>query len=304
MANLLTELLKLAGYQAHFTWIGTRQLPYKQSMPALCVNNHAITVLNYQGKEYFLDATEKYVAFGENAFRIQGKEALIAKGEKYDVKEVPLTTGKDHKVSTKADLTLSNETLSGKVKVILTGNERTDFHQAYQSLPITQQEEFLNNYLEFGNSNVQAANIKTSDLKDRELPVTIEGDVDLSNYVNSISGDKYISIDFFPKTLERYMPDEKRVNGYDFDYVLSYDDDISLTVPADRIFVDIPGKLDMDYEGYEFKGEYAVSGNKITLKKSLTIKNSVIKVTDFENWKKFLEAIKEFNKYFLSVTKK
>ena len=304
MANLLTELLKLSGYQAHFTWIGTRQLPYKQSMPALCVNNHAITVLNYQGKEYFLDATEKYVAFGENAFRIQGKEALIAKGEKFDVKEVPLTTGKEHKVSTRADLTLSNETLSGKVKVVLTGNERTDFHQAYQSLPINQQEEFLNNYLEFGNNNVQAANIKTNDLKDREQPVTIEGDVDLTNYVNSISGDKYISIDFFPKTLERYMPDEKRVNGYDFDYVLSYDDDISLTVPADKIFVDIPGKLDMNYNGYEFKGEYTVSGNKITLKKSLTIKNSVIKVTDFENWKKFLEAIKEFNKYFLSVTKK
>lgn len=304
MANLLTELLKLAGYQAHFTWIGTRQLPYKQSMPALCVNNHAITVLNFQGREYFLDATEKYVAFGENAFRIQGKEALIAKGDKYDVKEVPLTTGKEHKVSTRADLALSNETLSGKVKVVLTGNERTDFHQAYQSLPLNLQEEFLNNYLEFGNSNVQAANIKTSDLKDRELPVTIEGDVDLTNYVNSISGDKYISIDFFPKTLERYMPDEKRVNGYDFDYVLSYDDDISLTVPADKIFVDVPGKLDMNYNGYEFKGEYTVSGNKITLKKSLTIKNSVIKVTDFENWKKFLEAIKEFNKYFLSVTKK
>lgn len=304
MANLLTELLNLAGYQAHFTWIGTRQLPYKQSMPALCVNNHAITVLNFQGKEYFLDATEKYVAFGENAFRIQGKEALIAKGDKYDVKEVPLTTGKEHKVSTRADLTLSNETLSGKVKVVLTGNERTDFHQAYQSLPLNLQEEFLNNYLEFGNSNVQAANIKTSDLKDRELPVTIEGDVDLTNYVNSISGDKYISIDFFPKTLERYMPDEKRVNGYDFDYVLSYDDNISLTLPPDKIFVDIPGKLDMTYSGYEFKGEYTVSGNTITLKKSLTIKNSVIKVTDFENWKKFLEAIKEFNKYFLSATKK
>lgn len=304
MANLLTELLKLAGYQANFTWIGTRQLPYKQSMPALCVNNHAITVLNYQGKEYFLDATEKYVAFGENAYRIQGKEAMIAKGDKFDVKEVPMTTGKEHKVSTTADLTLSNEIVSGKVKVVLTGNERTDFHQAYQTLPINSQQEFLKDYLEFGNDNVQATNIKTSDLKNRELPVSIEGEVDLSNYVNTISGDKYISIDFFPKTLERYMPDEKRENGFDFDYVLSYDDEISLTVPADKKFVDIPAKLDMPYEGYEFKGEYLVSGNKITLKKSLVIKNSIIKATDFENWKKFLLAIKEFNKYFISVTKK
>ncbi len=304
MANLLTELLKLAGYQANFTWIGTRSLPYKQSMPALCVNNHAICVLNFQGKEYFLDATEKYVAFGENAYRIQGKEAMIAKGDKYEIKEVPLTTGKEHKVSTKAELSIVNEVVSGKVKVTLIGNERTDFHQAYQQLPLNAQKEYLKDYLEFGNNNVQSTNIKTSDLKDRELPVTIEGDVDLSNYVNNISGDKYISIDFFPKTLERYMPDEKRVNGYDFDYVLSYDDEISLAVPADRKFVDIPEKLDMSFEGYEFKGEYTVAGNKITLKKLLTIKNSVIKASDFTNWKKFLESIKDFNKYFISVTKK
>ena len=60
MANLLTEMLKLAGYDSHFTWIGTRQLPYPQSMPALCVNNHAICTLNFSGKTYFLDATENY----------------------------------------------------------------------------------------------------------------------------------------------------------------------------------------------------------------------------------------------------
>jgi len=304
MANLLTELLKLAGYDAHFTWIGTRSLPYKQSMPALCVNNHAISVLYFQGKEYFLDATEKYVAFGENAYRIQGKEAMIAKGTAFDIKQVPLTTGKEHKVSLKADLNLSNDVLSGKVKVELTGNERTDFHQAYQDLPINSQEEFLNGFLEFGNDNIQAANIKTSDLKNRELPVSIEGDVDLSNSVSTISGDKYMSIDFFPKTLERYLPDEKRVNGYDFDYVLTYEDEISLTVPTDKKFVDIPTKLDINTEGYEFKGEYTVVGNKIVLKKLLTIKNSIIKTSDFENWKKFLESIKEFNKYFISVTKK
>jgi len=34
------------------------------------------------------------------------------------------------------------------------------------------------------------------------------------------------------------------------------------------------------------------------------IKNSIIKKADFENWKKFLGAIKEFSQYFLSVTKK
>ncbi|RYF98963.1 MAG: hypothetical protein EOO02_17895, partial [Chitinophagaceae bacterium] len=97
MANLLSEFLKLAGYDARFTWIGTRQIPYQQSLPALCVNNHAITTLYFGGKEYFLDATEKYIPFGENAYRIQGKEALITNNDKFDIKTVPLTTGEQHK---------------------------------------------------------------------------------------------------------------------------------------------------------------------------------------------------------------
>jgi len=304
MANLLTELLKMAGYDAHFTWIGTRSIPYQQSMPALCVNNHAITTLYFQGKEYFLDGTEKYEPFGENAYRIQGKEVMIAKGVTYELKTVPLTTGNEHKIFSTADFVLTNDVLSGKIKVILTGNERKDFHQSYQELPISSQKDFLNEFLEFGNDNMQAANIKTSDLKNREIPVTIEGDVDVSNYVNTISGDKYISIDFFPKTLERFMPDEKRVGGYDFDDVMTFEDEISLTIPQGTKFLDIPEKTELNYDGYEFKGEYIVSGNKIMLKKKVVIKNSVIKTNDFENWKKFLGSIKEFSKYLLSVTKK
>lgn len=304
MANLLTELLKLAGYDAHFTWIGTRALPYQQSLPALCVNNHAITTLYYQGKEYFLDATEKFVPFSENAYRIQGKEAMVAKGEKYDIKQVPITTGNDHKVFTKADFTLNNELLTGRVQVTLTGNERKDFHQSYHDLPISERDQFFNSFLEFNNDNVEASDIKTSDLNNREIPVVISGNIDLGNSVQTIMGEKYINLDFFPKTLDRYLPDEKRKTGYDFDYVLSFEDEFSLTIPAGSKFADVPEKLELKFDDYEFKGEYIVQGNKIVLKKYLVLKNSVINKKDFANWTRFLSSIKEFSSYFFSVTTK
>jgi hypothetical protein len=304
MANLLTEMLKLAGYDAHFTWIGTRQLPYSQSLAALCVNNHAITTLYYNGKEYFLDPTEKYVPFGENAYRIQGKEAMIANGDKFDIKTVPLTTGNDHKIFTKADFSLNDEILAGKVQVTLTGNERKDFHQVFHDLPISSREKFLNGFLEFNNDNVKSADVKTSDLNNREIPITISGNIELSNAVHSISNEKYIHLDFFPKTLEKYMPDEKRTGGYDLDYVLSFEDELSLTIPAGKKLSDLPNKLELNFEGYDFKGEYIVTGNKIILKKNLTIKKSIVPKNDFTNWKKFLESIKEFNSYFFSVTAK
>ena len=304
MANLLTELLKMAGYDAHFTWIGTRALPYLQSMPALCVNNHAICTLNYGGKTYYLDGTESYVPFGENAFRIQGKEVMIAMGDKFEVKKVPESIANDNKITTLADFVLTNEKLSGKVKVVLTGNPRTEFHQSYQNLPISSQKEYLNDFLEFGNDNMVATNLKTSDLKIRELPVEINGNVDLSNSVNNINGDQYIGVDFFPKSLDRYIPDEKRIQGYDLDVLVKYEDKISLSLPADKKFFDKPDNLELKFDGYEFKGNYTIEGNKIILTKELSIKNSIIKKSEFPAWIKFIESIKEFNKYLISITKK
>ncbi|MET0298526.1 MAG: transglutaminase domain-containing protein, partial [Flavitalea sp.] len=304
MANLLSEFLKLAGYDARFTWIGTRQIPYQQSLPALCVNNHAITTLYFGGKEYFLDATEKYIPFGENAYRIQGKEALITNNDKFDIKMVPLTTGEQHKTFTKADFVLEKDVLKGKVQVTLSGNERKDFHQMYQTLPNGARDKFLRGFIEFNNDNVVASNIKTSELTDREAPMVVSGDISLANYVQTISGTKYVNLDFFPRTLESYLPDEKRKTGYELDYVLSFEDEYSLKIPAGFSFSDLPEKLELKSAGYEFRGEYVVSGNTIVLKKYLVLKKSTIPQNEFEEWKKFLGTIRSFSSYFFSITGK
>ncbi len=93
-------------------------------------------------------------------------------------------------------------------------------------------------------------------------------------------------------------------SGYDFDYVLSFEDEFSLSAPTGSKFADIPEKLELKSDGYEFRGEYTVTGNKITLRKYLVIKNSMINKSDFPNWKKFLESIKSFSSNFFSITTK
>jgi hypothetical protein len=303
MANLLTEMLKIAGYNARFTWIGTRHIPYDHSVPAMCVDNHAITTLYHNGKEYFLDGTEKYAPLGENAFRIQGKSALIEKGETFDEKKVPLSNATDHKIRTTATLTLSNGSLKGHAKVTLTGNERKDFHNYYQEIPRHAQQDHLMEMLEFGNSNLTATNVKSSDLKNRDIPVEIEGDIDLTNNINVIGENQYVSIDFFPKNLNNYMPDAKRTRGFDFESIYSYEDEIELVLPAGKKCIDLPAKLSIEKPAYAFNGSYEVTGNKVKLKKTLTIKDNVIPADGLQDWKGFLEQLKEFNSYLITVTK-
>jgi hypothetical protein len=304
MANLLTEMMTIAGFDARFSWIGTRAVPYKQNLPVLCVNNHAISTLYLNGKKYFLDGTENYVPLGENATRIQGKEVMVSNGDKFEIIAVPNTLAAANKKFTKANFTLAGDVIKGKVKIELTGEQRVNFHQYYQDLKSTNKDDFLKEFLTFSNENMETDKVKTSDLNNRELPVSIEGDVDLTNMVNSIGSNKFVGIDFFPRTLGRLMPDEKRVQGYDLSDVIMFEDEISLTVPADRKFVDVPKNVEIKNDKYDYKGEYFITGNTITLKKSLSIKDNIITKSELGSWKKFLEDIKEFNRYILTIAKK
>ena len=302
MANLLTEMLKLEGLDAHLTWIGTKHIPYGYAIPSLCVDNHCISTLYLGGKTYFLDATEKYVPIGEYAYRIQGKEALIGKGEGHEVLKVPVADMSQNKILTQASFNLNDNLLKGHLKLTLTGEERTNFHQFYQELPTDRKKEVLQKLLELGNDNIEVSNVKTSDLANREIPVIVEGDVDLSNNIIRDDKEVYAGIDFFPQKLTSFIPDAKRMNPYEFNSTYIAEDEIELTIPGYKI-KDLPEGFDEQANDYGFKGSYTQSGDKIILKKALSIKTGTVKNAEFDKWRSFLKKLKDFNNNIVMVEK-
>lgn len=303
MANLMTEMLKLAGFDAYMTWIGTRHLPYDYSLPSLAVDNHCISTVILGGKEYYLDGTEKYIPFGDYAWRIQGKEVLIGKGDKYDVKKVPVMDVDKSKILTQTTFTLSNNVLKGHVKVTLTGEQRTGFHQYYHDLPNDDKKKLIDRFLEFGNRNLVATNVKTSDLSNREIPVTIEGDIDLSNYIITEDKEIYLGIDFFPEDLRGVIPDEKRQQDYELSSAYVAQDETELVLPAGYKATLLPGSIDEKGSSYAVNASYTVKDNKIIFKKVLTFSNDRIKKSDFENWKNFTKRLKDFNSNLILIQK-
>ena len=88
-ANLLKTMLGIAGFDARLTWIGTSDLPYDYTLPSLAVDNHMICTVILNGKRYFLDGTEEYIALNDYAQRIQGKEVLIEDGKNHILDKIP-----------------------------------------------------------------------------------------------------------------------------------------------------------------------------------------------------------------------
>ena len=303
MANLLTEMLKLAGLEAYLTWIGTRHIPYDYTLPSLSVDNHCISTVVLGGKEYFLDGTEKFVPFGEYAWRIQGKEVLIGKGAQYDVKKVPLADKENNKVFTKTSFELKDNVLKGHVTVTMTGVERTSFLQYYHDVPKDKQKEMIQHMLRFGNRNLVVNNVKTSDLNNREIPVMLEGDIDLSNYVIAEDKEVYAGIDFFPEDLNSFIPDKDRQHDYVFHSAYVSADETELILPAGYKIISVPDSINIQNPDYGVQASYIVKGNKVIFKKTISINNGRIRKTDFENWRTFARKLKDFNSNLIAIQK-
>ena len=79
MSSILTLMLRTAGINAWYTWIGTRDLPYNYTeTPLPLVDNHMICTIRLHDQYIFLDGTDPYCVFGMPSIGIQDKQALVA----------------------------------------------------------------------------------------------------------------------------------------------------------------------------------------------------------------------------------
>lgn len=302
MANLLTELLKLAGYDAHFAWIGTREIPYdRREVLSLCVDNHAISVLYHNGKTYFLDGTEKYAPLGVNAYRIQGKSVLVEHGDTYKIETVPAARPEDNTMATSAKLKLSGTKITGHVRLTFTGEAKNFFHYIYNSIPSNKRKEFIATLIELNNSSTEVTNVKTSDFTNRDIPLVLEGEVEISNRVTMVEKSCYTSIDFFPASFASFMPDDKRKTPIDLDHVLFATDDIQLELPANATIKTLPPLFETAFGENTMQAQYKLEKNNLRLTKKMQLQSPVIQPQQFADWKAFLQHIKEFNRTTISI---
>lgn len=90
IANLAVEMLRKLGFKSYHCWVGTRRLNYDYSLPSLCVDNHMICALDFEGKTYYLDGTSRTTDWHTPPAHLQGKQALIGMGKAYRIDTIPI----------------------------------------------------------------------------------------------------------------------------------------------------------------------------------------------------------------------
>jgi hypothetical protein len=293
MANLLTCMLQIAGFDAHLAWIGTNDIAYDYSLPSLCINNHMICALKYKGQVYFLDGTETEIGFNNYALRIQGKEALIDLGDKFEIQRVADLPPERNKYEQQVQLTLDGEICLAKVQATYSGERQTNFLRMLKGAEADRAER-LTQALCKGDPNLSMAPIGTLPVFNREEPISITYELRAKNKVTAIGSELYVSMDWY-SDFEALMPEADRTEPLQINTKAFREYKVELTIPDGYAIDYLPKPIVLSTKNYSFNISYTQEGNKVIMKKVLVLNRCLIPLTDMAAFRADIKQLKDIN---------
>ena len=289
MANLTKQMLKLAGFDARLTWIGTKHISYDYTTPSLAVDNHMICTLFHNGKKYFLDGTEKFNSFGEYAERIQNKEVMIENGDLFIIEKVPNSKSDFNKERYSASLSIEDDKLKGSAERNYLGESRAQFLYSYNTSRIDKKDEALEKYLSANDKNIQIENITTSDLNNRDIPLQLRFGIAIENKVSKFDDDIYVDLEYLNNYKNFELKDRK--TDFEFDYKRNQEVVISLKIPAGYKVAQIPENLIVKEKNYDIAITFEQNSSEIIYKKTFNFNNGVIKSSEISQWNSVVKKL-------------
>ncbi len=303
MANLLKQMLILAGYDARLTWIGTNDIPYDYSTPSVAVDNHMICTVILNNKKYFLDGTEDYIALDDYATRIQGRPVLIENGKTPILDKVPAFTSDRNRAIQKIDMALDDKILRGSVQSEYHGESKTRILYVYNHIPTDKRTEALKEFVGSDNPNISIKKVDISNTEDRKNAFKVRGEYELKNIVSTSGNEMYLALDL-DKEFMNFDFDSTRVYDWEFSYPYKDETVTTFTLPAGYKVDYLPTPVVANLPYFKANLTIEQKDNKLIYTKKFTLDSLILKKKDFKEWNVFVKNIKEFYKDQIVLVKK
>ena len=304
MANLTCEMLKIAGYDARLTWIGTRSIPYDYSTPSLAVDNHMITTLFLNDKKYYLDATETGVAFKDYAHRIQGQAVLIEDKESYILDKVPEFDAKHNEEKIVLTLTIEDDYLVGRGENTYNGEEKNILFREIGSVAKIDLDKRASDYLAHKDKNNNISKVEITNYNNRNLPIAFKYNIVATNRITTVSKEKYLNLEF-DFNLNDVLAEEDQILDMDFGHKTYLNSIVTCKIPMNYKVDFLPENINIDNDEFTFNLNYNFNSDTQTISytKKMILKNGSISRSNFEVWNKTIKELKKFyNEQIILIT--
>lgn len=292
MANLTKEMLKLAGFDARLTWIGTDRIPYSSEIPSLAVNNHMICTVFAGDVRYVLDPTEKFNPLGLHAERIQGKDILVEDGDSYIVATIPEEPLENYLQEWSWKYEIKDQTLKGSGTAAIRGEYKKILLNVIESVKAEDRDKFLKTVVA-GNDNPDNIVIRDRSVFERDKILSIGYDMNLKNNLSSYDNEVYLDMDFSDDFKGASLDKDRKV-PYKFMSKALKKINAELTIPSGYKIEHLPEPFKFSNEHFAFDLNYRTEGNTIFYSKEIRILKSILPVSEFDNWNSAVEKLTKF----------
>ncbi|UYZ62952.1 DUF3857 domain-containing protein [Hymenobacter weizhouensis] len=295
MANLLHEMLRLAGIKAYRTWIGTRDLPYRYAELATPgVDNHMITTYEPRPGQYvFLDATSKYTPYGMPSSMIQGKDALLAlDAEHCKVVSVPVMERQRNRTVDSSVVVLDGATgLRGTGRLALTGYPKVHQTYALDGLNKVDEAKLVKGLVERGNNKFFVDKYAVRHLDARDQPLLVDYEYRLQDYVQRLDDEVYVNLNLDQRYAADRLDPTKRTLPRTNDYHHVTRTRTEFEVPTGYEVTYLPANATGQAEVLGFSIRYERKGNKIIQEKEVYVNYLLLEPTQFGQWNTVVDKL-------------
>jgi hypothetical protein len=306
MANLIVNMLDLAGVKAYHTWIGTRDLPYRYSdLPTPLVDNHMIaTYISDEGEYYFLDATSDYTTFGYPSSMIQGKEALISKGpSSFEIKQVPVLKKERNYMTDSMTIRLHQNEISGSGISTLRGYPKVFGGYELDRAGQDDVKRYVTKLLGKGSNKFFLDHYEVSDLTNRDKPTTLKYAFRILDYFQKIEDEIYLNLNLNKQFYNTFINPETRKSPKESDYQYLQYENITLHIPDGYEVEYLPENAHHDGPLMGYAISYELKGDRIFYSKKVYLDYLLLKPDQFKAWNESVRQVSEVYKEAIILKK-
>ncbi|MEI7596324.1 MAG: DUF3857 domain-containing protein [Bacteroidota bacterium] len=304
MATIIVELLNIAKITAYYTWIGTRELPYRyKEIPTSMVDNHMIATYIENGKYYYLDATNPYIPLGLPSSFIQGKEAMIRLNEeKYEIKEVPEIQAEVNSYSDSVNITIDQGKVVGKGLLKLNGYYFSGMKQTSERIKDSEDKsKFMKSYLEKGNNKYILDNYK---INTSNSDININYEFNIADYVKANDNELYINLNLSqPFGDYEYFKDDRKLD-YEFSFKSLLQISTVFAIPESYELSYLPKNVKFENPNFTYYINYEVKDKQIIYHYAFKTDTMLLTPELFSIWNKMLKQIRSDYKEAIVLKKK
>ena len=301
MALLLRTLLKHQKIDARLADVSSAKAFVKPSqVPTLCSIDHMVCVAFVGGKEYWLDATNKYAPLGFVSDWTSGCEAIYEEpGNKCRMVRMPLHTSSMSKDSVVADYSFAPEgAIVGEIKHHFTGDMKMSALAAYFETESQDRKELSGRMLGVAVSpNIDVSDISWSGADSRSDVSTLSAKIRNKDAVEMVGSEVYVELNPMKDWILPVVNTEKRKTDYELPMIAECSADITLSVPKSMTVESVPENLTVETDNAVLSLLCEARGQKIIFRKKIVIKNKIVPLAKQSDWnatvKRWNEACSE-----------